>query len=242
MRRWHEAHLASRLCAVSRCRSVWPSKLLSSAGSVPASARRRRRRRGEDAAQDPVAALDRAGAQRRRRRGQHRAEAQRAAAVERRRAVDLLDGVGRRQLLVDAVELRQRLVQERVVGVEDLLHRPPLADQVLEGRDRFLVHRRLHVVGELGEARGVDAAILVEVVEAEPLAEELGGQAARLRVGGHPRDLRRQLLRIAQLAGRGGAAQLVVRNRRPQEEAHAAGHLPVVERRSRCRAAPISTR
>ena len=37
MRRWQAAHLASRLCAVSRWRSVWPSKLLSSAGSVPAS-------------------------------------------------------------------------------------------------------------------------------------------------------------------------------------------------------------
>ena len=202
MRRWHEAHLASRLCAVSRCRSVWPSKLLSSAGSVPASGGGGGVGVRQDAAQDPVAALDRAGAQRRRRRGQHRAEAQRAAAVELRRAVDLLHRVGRRQLLVDAVELRQRLVQEGVVGVEDLLHRPPLADQVLEGRDRLLVHRPAHVVGELGEAAGVDAAVLVEVVEAEPLAEELGRQAPRLRVGRHPRDLRRQLLRIAQLLAR----------------------------------------
>ena len=36
-----------------------------------------------------------------------------------------------------------------------------------------------------GKRPGVDAAILVEVVEAEPLSEELGGEAARLRIGRH---------------------------------------------------------
>ena len=45
------------------------------------------------------------------------------------------------------------------------------------------------LVRELGEAPGVDAAVLVEVIEAEPLAEELGREAARLGIGGHARDL-----------------------------------------------------
>ena len=90
MRRWQVAHCGVALVRVRRSRSVRPPKVLSSAGSVPASAGGGGVGVDEDAAQDPVAALDRAGAQRRRRRGQHRAEAQRAAAIEASRAVDLL--------------------------------------------------------------------------------------------------------------------------------------------------------
>ena len=230
MRRWHAAHEALRLCSASRSRSVRPLKLLSSPGSVPASA-------GGGGVGVPST---RRSTQSPRFTGLVRSGADVVVSTEPRRSAPprlnasapstftsaSADGTS----LSIAVELRQRLVQERVVGVQDLLHRPAFADDVLEGRDRFVVHRRLDLVGELGEARGVDAAILIEVVEAEPLPEELGGEAARLRIGGHPLHLPGQLRRIAQLAGGRGAAQLVVRNRRPEEEAQAAGHLPAVQR------------
>ena len=75
---------ARRACAAPAARAASARRrLLSSAGSVPASAGGGGVGVAEDAPQDPVAALDGAGAQRRRRRGQHRPEPQRAAAVER---------------------------------------------------------------------------------------------------------------------------------------------------------------
>ena len=118
MRRWHAAHVALRLCSASRSPQRQAVEALVVGRERAGVGRRRRRRRAENAAQHPVAALHRARAQRRRRRRQHRAEAQRAAAVERvaRRRPSPpcpVDGTS----FVDAVELRQRLVQERVVGV-----------------------------------------------------------------------------------------------------------------------------
>ena len=74
---------------------------------------------------------------------------------------------------------------------------------MLEERHGLVVHRRFDLVGELGEALGVDAAILIEAVEPEPLAEELRGEAPRLRVGQHALHLRAQDLVVAQLAGGG---------------------------------------
>ena len=73
--------------------------------------------------------------------------------------------------------LGQRLVQERVVGGDDLPNGSALTDDVLEERDRLVIHRLLHRVGELRKAFGVHAAVLVKAVEAEPLAEELGRKA-----------------------------------------------------------------
>ena len=222
---------ASRLCCASLSRSVCPPKPLSSAGSVPASAgaaasacRGSRRR-----IQSPrLTGLVRSGADVVVSTAPSRSAPPRSNA---RAPSTRLHAAGRAHRSVDAVEFRERLVQERVIGVQDLLHRTSLPDDVLEGRDGLVVHRPLHLVGELREASRVDAAILVEVVEAEPLAEELGRQPARLRVGGHAPDLAGELRRVAQLARRSGAPQLVVGDRGPEEEAQPARHLPVVQRR-----------
>ena len=51
--------------------------------------------------------------------------------------------VGGFDFLLHAVILRQRLVQERVIGEEDLADRPVLADDVFEERDGLVVHGRL---------------------------------------------------------------------------------------------------
>src|SRR6185436_805731 len=80
------------------------------------------------------------------------------------------------------------------------------------------------------EAPGVDAAEFVEAIEAEPLAKKFRPEPARLWVGGHALHLFRELGGPAELAGGGGAAQLVVGDRRPEEEAEATRHFPVVER------------
>ena len=179
--------------AASRSRSVRPSKLLSSAGHRARVGRRRRRRRAEDAAQHPVAALDRARPQRRRRRRQHRAEAQRAAAVERAGAVDLLQLVGR-------CHVRRRCRRTSPAACSGTCSRrggsPSPAGPArtmyskVETASSYIADFTSSV--NSGKRAGVDAAILVEVVEAEPLPEELGGEAARLRIGGHALDLLRQ--------------------------------------------------
>ncbi len=81
----------------------------------------------------------------------------------------------------DAVVLRQRLVQERVVGVEDVQHRAVVLEQVGEEPNRLLVHR----AAQAGERREMPLALLVELVEVvdvQPLAGELGRQPAHARV------------------------------------------------------------
>ena len=58
----------------------------------------------------------------------------------------------------DAVVLGERLVQERVVGVENVKHRAVVLEQVGEEPDRFLVHR----AAQIPERREVPLALLVE--------------------------------------------------------------------------------
>ena len=188
----------------------------------------------EETTQDPVAALDRAGAEWRGGRGEHYAKTQHAAAVEGVGVLDERHLLGRAEVLFDAVKIRQRLVEKCVVGVEHLAHRAVLTHEIFEGRDGLVIHRRPHVVGELGEAARVHAAILVEAVEAQPLPEKLRREPARLRVGRHAPHLLRQQRGLGQLAGGGGAAQLIVGDGCPQKEAQAARQLPVVERLFRC--------
>ena len=101
----------------------------------------------------------------------------------------------------DAVVLGQRLVEERVVGVEDVEHRAVALEEVGEEPDRFLVHR----AAEADEGREVPLALLVErveVVDVQPLAGELGRQAADLVVLEHPPRLGREHLGVAQSAAR----------------------------------------
>ena len=68
------------------------------------------------------------------------------------------------------------------------------------------------------------------MIKAEPLAEELGGEAAGLGVGEHALDLTLHQLRDCSTPGSGGAAEFFVGNGGPEEEAHAAGHIPTAER------------
>ena len=93
--------------------------------------------------------------------------------------------------------LRKHLVEERIVGGNHLSNRSLFANDVLKERYRFVMHRRLHFVGELREALGIHSAVLVKAIEAQPLPEELGRQPPRFRVRQHPPNLSLDLLRIA---------------------------------------------
>ena len=109
----------------------------------------------------------------------------------------------------DAVVLGQRFVQERVVGVEDVQHRAVVLEQVGEELDRLLVHRAAQA-GERGEVPLALFVEVLEVVDVQPLAGELGGQPARLGIAQHPPRLGGEHFRLVQPAIRGGFAQFLV--------------------------------
>ena len=114
--------------------------------------------------------------------------------------------------------------------MEQLAQGTLLPHEILEGRDGLRIHRRLYFLRKFREADGIDAAKFVEAVKPEPLAEKFRREAARFGIGGHALHLTRQPRGLAQLAGGGGAVQLVVGDRGPEEETQPAGDLPVVER------------
>src|SRR5690349_12688307 len=101
----------------------------------------------------------------------------------------------------------ERFVQEGVVRRQDFAYGAILANKIIEEQNGLVVHGRLHFLRELREASGVDAFELVEAVEAEPLAEKLGGKAPGLLVGHHALHLTLELLRAGQLTSGGSAAQ-----------------------------------
>ena len=87
-----------------------------------------------------------------------------------------------------AVVPRQPLVDERVVGVEQVEHAAVLRDDALEEQLRFLAERLPQLVVEVREvARRRHVAL--QVAQQQPLAGEVVGERPRLRVGEHAHDL-----------------------------------------------------
>ena len=101
----------------------------------------------------------------------------------------------------------------------------------------------MEVGTDLGERREMALALLVvgvEVVDLEPLAGELGGQAADPVVADQPAGLGDQDVRVVEPSLCGGLAQVVVGHRGPEEIAEPAGELPVRDRAGRVpRAGPL---
>ena len=161
--------------------------------------RRWRRGRAQQLLEHPLAAQHRAGPPRVRGQGQHRRHAEHAAAA----AVLQLDaaelGAGHP---VDAVVLRQRLVEVRVVGIEQLEDRPILAEDGVEEGDGLLDHRVAQLGRVLGEEPLVGLGQVGQAADAEPLAGEVLGHRPRLRVGEHPPDLERRAPRARGAARR----------------------------------------
>ena len=204
MRLWHPAHEAALRCFSTSWRTVRPSVAASSSGSWGTFFGRLGQPLAEQALEQPVAAQDRAGARRARLLRQDRAQGEHAAAPLGLDPVDPtpLGSLDPR----DPVMLGQRFVQEGMVALDELQHRPVIAKQVDEEPDRLLVK----VGTDLGERREMALALLVvgvEVADLEPLACELGGQAADPVVADHA-------VGPARPARRGHAAGLRRRARR----------------------------
>ena len=120
-------------------------------------------------------------------------------------------------------------VHERVLPFEEFEHRAVVADDVEDEADRLLEHRAAEFVVEGLEAAAIDAVVLLEPAEVEPVAAELGRKAADAVVAEHPPGLGDEDLGALEFACRGAAQQLVVGHARPEEIAQAAGQVVIAQ-------------
>ena len=98
----------------------------------------------------------------------------------------------------DPVVLRQPLVDEGVVGIEQIQDAAVLAQDAVEEQLRLLDEGLAQVVVEIRIVRD-DRLVSLEAAQIEPLPREVLRERERLRVLDHAMDLRGQHLGIAEL-------------------------------------------
>ena len=199
-------------------------------GQLGHGGRRGRDAFAEDAAGDPVAAFDRAGAQA---GGVHREEdrhRQQTAASVVAGVVDADPGLGCIQWEGDAVMPREGRVDEGVGGVEEVGEGAVGAQDVVEEADGFLEHGLAQGVVEGGEADAVDGVVFLEAAEVEPVAAELDGESADAVVLDHALRLGGEDFGTMQGAGIGTREQGGIRRAGPEEVAEAVGEGVIGER------------
>src|SRR5687768_16766313 len=180
-------------------------------------------RRTEQVLQDPLAAHHGGGACGDRGYRQHAAVTQQPAA-----RAGGIEGDAAEVAAADVlhpVVTRQPLVNERVVGIEQLDDRPILTDDGAEEHLGFAAERLAQVVVE-ARRLGLDVSQLPQI---QPLTGEVFDQRVGLRIGKHARHLALQGCRVAQAALARKLEQLVVRNAAPQEERQARRELEIAD-------------
>src|SRR5215207_2462334 len=90
-----------------------------------------------------------------------------------------------------AVVTGERGIYESVVAVQEIEHGPILAHQIDEEADGLFEHGGTQRIVEGGEAFAIDAVVLFETAEIEPMARELHGEVANARTLEHSSRLRR---------------------------------------------------
>ena len=203
MRRWHEAQVGFVRCASSCCRidAAVPIAVSSRFGTSGGGCGRRR---VQQVLEDPLAAQHRRGP---RRVGRDRQDAGLREHAAARRAGQVHAAELRPGHAGNAVVLRQPLVEERVLAVEEIEDAAVFADDVLEEELRLAAHREAQVVVEVGEA----VASRVSDSSARNCSHcppKFSTSARDLRVAQHPPHLRGEDLPVAQRAGVGRAPQL----------------------------------
>ena len=127
-----------------------------------------------------------------------------------------------------AVVVGEPLVDERVVGGQQIRHAPVVPDLAVEEERHLARHRLAQVRVELGERLRIGGHQR-HVAQVQPLPSEVVDQRPRARVGQHSADLGAQHFRVAQFAAFGGVQQLVVRDAAPQEEGESRRQLQVAD-------------
>ena len=105
----------------------------------------------------------------------------------------------------DAVMPRQPLVDERVVGIQQIHDAAVFAHDAVEEQRRLFLHRLAKVVVEIGERFQIRSGAL-EIAQVQPLLGEVGDQRVGSRVRQHPLDLLLEHGRVFQFALRSQAS------------------------------------
>ena len=129
----------------------------------------------------------------------------------------------------NAVVLRQPLVDEGVVRIEELEQAAVLPHDRPEELLGLPAHRSSQVVVEPGESASIGRGLL-EPAQLKPLAGEVFDKCPRLVVLEHADGLRHDLRIGRQFAPGRGTKEPVVGHAAPEEGGESRGHLKVVER------------
>ena len=130
--------------------------------------------------------------------------------------------------------LGQALVQERVVGVQQIEHAAILADDALEEQLGFPLEGLPQVVVEVKEHLRTRPEP-GHIADVQPLTGEVADQRLRARVGEHPLDLLLEHAGLMQRLLLRDVQQLVVRDAAPQEERQPRRQLQIVDAIGRIR-------
>ncbi len=109
-------------------------------------------------------------------------------------------------MFVDAVVLRQALVDKRVIRVDQIGDRPVFMDNAADEQLHFLRHRAAQIVVEIGELGG-HRNLRLQGAQSEPLAGQVVDERFRFRIGQHALHFAFQ---------HGGLVQLVLRGQREE--------------------------
>ena len=133
----------------------------------------------------------------------------------------------------DPVVPRQSLVDERVVGAQEIHHAAILAKLVLDEQFRLTLERRAKVLVELRKQLDVGPHV-PDVAQLQPLIHEVVDEHRRTWVGDHPPHLLVQHGRVRQLPTGGHVEKLVIGDAAPQEERQPRRELDVGEAMDGC--------
>jgi hypothetical protein len=112
---------------------------------------------------------------------------------------------------------REPLVQERVVGVQNIEHIAIFSNNAVEKQFRFALECLPQVVVKIGINQQVRIAI-PQLSKIQPLARKIRDQRLRPAILQHPPHLLLQNRRILQPALFGRGEQLLIRDAAPQKE------------------------
>ena len=122
----------------------------------------------------------------------------------------------------DAVKAGQALVEEGVIGVQQLEHAAVILDDIPNKQLGLAAHRLAQALVEHREALQVRPDH-VDILELEPLPGEILDQRGRLLIAQHPFDLSLEYGRLAQTALSGDSQELGVGHAAPQKVGEARG-------------------
>ena len=188
--------------------------------------RRRRRGRGEQIVEHVLAAQHGRGACRVGSDRQDAALAEQPAAPAVRPKLDAAEVAALN--VRDPVVLGEPLVDERVLGRQELEHAAAAAKHAVDEQLRLALERRAQRDVVVGKEKDV-GVFHRDVAQEQPLRREVRDHGLGACVGQHALYLRAQHAGIAQRAVLGGRKQLVVGDAAPEKERHSRGELDVAD-------------